>query len=48
MDMPIVAGMDVERETAHPPAMVGVVAGVIISVMLWAVIGLVIYLVVRR
>lgn len=44
MDMPIVAGMDVEHDRASPPAMAGVVAGVVISVLLWAAIAGLLYL----
>ncbi len=43
MDMPVVAGMDVEGERSHPPAMAGAVAGVVISVILWAAIALLLF-----
>ena len=39
MDMPVVAGMDVEGDRPNPPAMAGAVAGVIISLVLWAAIA---------
>ena len=46
MDMPIVAGMDVEKDSASPPAMAGAVFGIGISILLWAAIGLALYLIV--
>ncbi|HVF93956.1 MAG TPA: hypothetical protein VM900_06550 [Sphingomonas sp.] len=38
MDMPVVAGMEVDRKHPQPPAMAGVVAGAVISVLLWGAI----------
>lgn len=46
MDMPIVAGMEVDKNKSSPPAMAGAVSGIVISVLLWAMIGLALYLIV--
>ena len=46
MDMPIVAGMDIDKDRTSPPAMAGAVFGIGISVLLWAMIGMLLYLIV--
>lgn len=46
MDMPIVAGMEVDKDRTSPPAMAGAVSGILISILLWAMIGVALYLIV--
>ena len=46
MDMPIVAGMNVDKDQTSPPAMAGAVFGIVISILLWAMIGAALYLIV--